>query len=221
MSKIQSSIKFLFSQLVVYSLNNNTKHWKRLFSRVMKRVFVKYNSNKLYILYKNFIVSFFHFLCYIKITHLKLFIYSFLNKKMLFKKKKVKVFFWECSWGFWAVFGKGGVNSWAVYNSGLLSVPCLSSLSIRTHRDVYQSNKTARDMHTSRLSVYGQSQWLPAVSVVFREDWPCILLATWNWVHFYAMMNIRKESGGKKSCKFHKLVNSLHLVAAEKIIFHD
>lgn len=26
MSKIQSSIKFLFSQLVVYSLNNNTKH---------------------------------------------------------------------------------------------------------------------------------------------------------------------------------------------------
>lgn len=196
MSKIQSSIKFLFSQLVVYSLNNNTKHWKRLFSRVMKRVFVKYNSNKLYILYKNFIVYFFHFLCYIKITHLKLFIYSFLNKKMLFKKKKVKVFFWECSWGFWAVFGKGGVNSWAVYNSGLLSVPCLSSLSTRTHRDVYQSNKQPGTCtHPDLVCMDKANDFLQLVSFSERTDLAFCLLHGIESI-FYAMMNIRKESGG-------------------------
>lgn len=89
----------------------------------------------------------------------------------------MKAFFWECSWGFWAVFGKGGVNSRAVYNSGLLSVPCLSSLSIRTHRDVYQSNKQPGTCtHPDLVCTDKANDFLQLVSFSERTDLAFCLL---------------------------------------------
>lgn len=148
-----------------------------------------------YIYYIEFYCFFFNFPCYIKITHFKLFIHLFIFKQKL-AVELCEIGFWECSSSCWAATQEPrpqllslerGVNSRALPNSvsSLACHPHTSPFSSRGIADspsvITPGHETAWVMHTPHPYIVipsgcGNHQWPCTVNVIFRVDWPCVLL---------------------------------------------
>lgn len=142
----------------------------------------------------------FCFPCYIKITQFKIFICSFSNKKMLFKKKESSFLAMQHRL-LGSAWKKGckllGCMEFRLCR--LLTFPYLPSLGTGATLRCLARYQTAWLMHTSRLSVYGQSQtFLQLVSFLGRTDLTFCLLHGMQSV-FYALINFRQESVEQKN----------------------
>lgn len=100
LSEIQSSL-VVFSQIVIDNLNSNTLTFQRCyFSWNNGKGFLKYNSNKLYILYRILLFLFQFSLLYKNNTFQA--IHSFTHVQTKTSCRTCETGFWECSSGCWA-----------------------------------------------------------------------------------------------------------------------